>query len=194
MPGRCRTGQRARWSSRGRTSPASYTTNWVRSREPSLTMWRRRDATPPPGSETERPQDGATIPRREQRRTPPALRSSGGVCGLSSPCARWASRPTQILPKRDSVSGRLQAERPSQVSPVECRPLPGAEHRAQPNRESPARHRIFLPVRRRLYQGVSPGAWCGMPVRSRSQTAKGSHPRRCLTDWRYSHSMASLRR
>jgi hypothetical protein len=35
----------------GRTSPASYTTSWVRSREPGLTMWRRRDATPPPGSE-----------------------------------------------------------------------------------------------------------------------------------------------
>ena len=28
----------------------------------------------------------------------------------------------------------------------------------------------------------------------RSQTVKGSHPRKCLTDWRYSHSMASLRR
>jgi hypothetical protein len=34
----------------------------------------------------------------------------------------------------------------------------------------------------------------GRPVLSRSQTAKGSHPRKCLTDWRYSHSMASLRR
>jgi len=31
-------------------------------------------------------------------------------------------------------------------------------------------------------------------VLSRSQAVKGSHPRKCLTDWRYSHSMASLRR
>jgi ABC-2 type transport system ATP-binding protein len=34
----------------------------------------------------------------------------------------------------------------------------------------------------------------GRPFLSRSQTAKGSHPRKCLTDSRYSHSMASLRR
>ena len=112
----------------GRTSPASYTTSWVRSREPSLTMWRLRDATQPAGSETERPQDGATIPAGSSEALRWCCGGPGGVCGCPA-CARWASRPTQILPKRDSLSERLQAERTPHVSPVKCRPLPGENNR-----------------------------------------------------------------
>jgi hypothetical protein len=42
--------------------------------------------------------------------------------------------------------------------------------------------------------GVPAGVGAGHTVFSRSQTPRGSQPRKCLTDWRYSHSMASLRR